>query len=327
MLEANFKILKEIKNNNLVTQRELAKNTGVSLGKVNSVLKEFDEEGYIKRLLKSNKVRYEITELGEKVLIEGLNIVIDTKLSINEKNEKVTSIKEAVILAAGKQRDFDKPTGSLIIDSETIIERTIRLLTNFGIEKIIVITGYENEILRKIIEPYKNVTSVYNKNYINSGTMKSLACAENIISGDFILIESDLLFEERAIKSVLDEKERDCVLITDVSGIGDEAFVEIRNNYLYKISKDIHQFNKIDGEFVGVTKISFNLYNLMLNEFRDNENKLVNYEYILLDVSRKYDIGYVKVDNLIWGEVDNLYQYEKIKRKILPLIKKVNLDE
>lgn len=327
MLEINFKILKEIKNNNLVTQRELAKKVDVSLGKINSLLKEFNDQGYIKKVSKNNRAIYEITKLGEEVLIEGLNLVMKTKLSINEKNERKSYIREAVILAAGSQKDFNKPIGSLEIENETIIDRIIKKLYKYGIEKIIVITGYERAYLKNIVANYKNVIEVYNKNYNISGTMKSLACAENKVSDDFILIESDLLFEDRALKSVLDNMIRDCVLITDISGIGDEAFVEIRNDYLYKISKDIHQFNRIDGELVGISKISFNLFNLMLNEFKENENKFVNYEYILLDVSRKYDIGYVKINDLIWGEVDNIFQYEKIKKDILPLIKKSEDEE
>lgn len=327
MLEINFKILKEIKNNNLVTQRELAKKVDVSLGKINSLLKEFNDQGYIKKVSKNNRAIYEITKLGEEVLIEGLNLVMKTKLSINEKNERKSYIREAVILAAGSQKDFNKPIGSLEIENETIIDRIIKKLYKYGIEKIIVITGYERAYLKNIVANYKNVIEVYNKNYNISGTMKSLACAENKVSDDFILIESDLLFEDRALKSVLDNMIRDCVLITDISGIGDEAFVEIRNDYLYKISKDIHQFNRIDGELVGISKISFNLFNLMLNEFKENENKFVNYEYILLDVSRKYDIGYVKINDLIWGEVDDISQYEKIKKDILPLIKKSEDEE
>ena len=327
MLEINFKILKEIKNNNLVTQRELAKKVDVSLGKINSLLKEFNDQGYIKKVSKNNRAIYEITKLGEEVLIEGLNLVMKTKLSINEKNERKSYIREAVILAAGSQKDFNKPIGSLEIENETIIDRIIKKLYKYGIEKIIVITGYERAYLKNIVANYKNVIEVYNKNYNISGTMKSLACAENKVSDDFILIESDLLFEDRALKSVLDNMIRDCVLITDISGIGDEAFVEIRNDYLYKISKDIHQFNRIDGELVGISKISVNLFNLMLNEFKENENKFVNYEYILLDVSRKYDIGYVKINDLIWGEVDNISQYEKIKKDILPLIKKSEDEE
>lgn len=320
MFESNFKILKELKKNNLVTQRELSKNIGVSLGKVNSILKEFSDFGYINKLMDGKKIRYEITEMGEKVLLEGLNLVMKTKLSINEENERKTKLKEAVILAAGRQKDFKRPICTLEIGNETILERIIKILTNFGIEKIIIITGFERKYITDIIKKYENVIEVYNDKYYNSGTMKSLFCAKNIVSDDFILIESDLIFEERAVRKVLDNDLRDCLLITDVNEIGDEAFVEIRNSYLYKISKDIHEFNRIDEEFIGITKISLKLYNLMVKEFELNENDLVNYEYILLDVSRKYDINYVKLKNLIWGEVDNLKQYEKIKEDILPLI-------
>ena len=320
MFESNFKILKELKKNNLVTQRELSKNIGVSLGKVNSILKEFSDFGYINKLMDGKKIRYEITEMGEKVLLEGLNLVMKTKLSINEENERKTKLKEAVILAAGRQKDFKRPICTLERGNETILERIIKILTNFGIEKIIIITGFERKYITDIIKKYENVIEVYNDKYYNSGTMKSLFCAKNIVSDDFILIESDLIFEERAVRKVLDNDLRDCLLITDVNEIGDEAFVEIRNSYLYKISKDIHEFNRIDGEFIGITKISLKLYNLMVKEFELNENDLVNYEYILLDVSRKYDINYVKLKNLIWGEVDNLKQYEKIKEDILPLI-------
>lgn len=320
MFESNFKILKELKKNNLVTQRELSKNIGVSLGKVNSILKEFSDFGYINKLMDGKKIRYEITEMGEKVLLEGLNLVMKTKLSINEENERKTKLKEAVILAAGRQKDFKRPICTLEIGNETILERIIKILANFGIEKIIIITGFERKYITDIIKKYENVIEVYNDKYYNSGTMKSLFCAKNIVSDDFILIESDLIFEERAVRKVLDNDLRDCLLITDVNEIGDEAFVEIRNSYLYKISKDIHEFNRIDGEFIGITKISLKLYNLMVKEFELNENDLVNYEYILLDVSRKYDINYVKLKNLIWGEVDNLKQYEKIKEDILPLI-------
>src|SRR5690606_36108611 len=102
-----------------------------------------------------------------------------------------------------------KPIGSLEIDNETIIDRIIKKLYKYGIEKIIVITGYERAYLKNIVANYKNVIEVYNKNYNISGTMKSLACAENKVSDDFILIESDLLFEDRALKSVLDNMIRD----------------------------------------------------------------------------------------------------------------------
>ncbi|WP_411169890.1 winged helix-turn-helix transcriptional regulator [Clostridium sp. MB05] len=321
MLEINFKILKEINDNEFITQRKLASLTGVSLGKINSLLKEFIENGFIEKHLVDKRVRYEITKLGEDLLVDWIELAMETKLNINDSTIK-KNVKQAVILGAGKQKDFNIPTGVLPIGDNLIIERTISILKEFGIEKILIITGFKSEEYNNAISKYDNVSCVYNPNYINTGTMSSLACAKGIISDDFILVESDLVFEKRAIKFLTDNIIRDCALITDVSGIGDETFVEIRNNYLYKIGKDMHQFNKIDGEFVGITKLSFKLFNLMLDEFSKNINPMVNYEYILLDVARTYDVGYVKVDALKWGEVDTLEQYNKIKNNIFPNINK-----
>lgn len=320
MLDTNFKILREIKNNNQVTQRDLARKVSVSLGKVNSLLKEYSDLGYINKSLEGKKVKYEITELGESVLVDGLDVAMETRISINEENDISGAVNYAVILAAGRQKDFNIPTSSLMIGECSIIERTVKMLNSAGIENIVVIVGYKSNILIDILSNYDNINFVYNDEYETSGTMKSLSRIKEVVKNDFLLIESDLVFEEKALNAVLETESRDCVLLTELSGIGDEAFVEIRNNYVYKISKDIHQFNRVDGELIGLTKISFNLFNLMLREFELNENRLVNYEYILLDVSRKYDIGYVKINDLIWGEVDNISQYEKAKEKILPYI-------
>lgn len=88
------------------------------------------------------------------------------------------------------------------------------------------------------------------------------------------------------------------------------------------MSKDIHQFNRIDGEMIGVSKISYKLFQLMLKEFANNENPYMNYEYTMLDVARNYNVGYLKINDLAWGEIDNDEQYDRIRRYIYPIIKR-----
>lgn len=46
-----------------------------------------------------------------------------------------------------------------------------------------------------------------------------------------------LFFESRAVEQIIKNDNRDCVLITNESGSGDEAFVEIRDGYLLKCQK------------------------------------------------------------------------------------------
>lgn len=319
MIQVKLKLLKAIDDDNEISQRALALITDVSLGKVNSMIKDLEEENKIERFVVGRKTKYKVTPLGKEYLEEAFSDIKNTKLTINRENTN-KKVKIAVILAAGKQRDFDIPVGCLSLGNETIIERNISVLKEAGIEKIILITGYKNEEYKWLFKDSK-IIEVINSDYENTGTMASLEKAKSHIDDDFILIESDVIYEKKALNKIVKSKNRDCILITPVTGIGDEAFVEIRDNYVYKMSKDIHQFNKIDGEMIGITKISSNLFALMLKEFSNNKNPYINYEYTLLDVGRNYNIGYERVTNLIWGEVDTKEQYEVMLNDILRKIK------
>lgn len=231
-------------------------------------------------------------------------------------------IKEAVILAAGNRKDFDRPVGFLEIEDFKVIERIIKILKQNGIEKIVIVTGYKSEYFEQLKSFDNTIHIVKNDYYKWTGNMASLALAEKELEGDFLIIENDLVFEDVAIERVINSSYKDCVLITNESGSGDEAFVEIRENYLYKISKDIHQFNKIDGEMIGISKISKEFFKLMLEEFSMNMNPYVNYEYIILDISREHRVGVEKIIDLVWGEIDNKNQYEMLIKNIMPRLRR-----
>lgn len=310
--------------NPYLTQRELSNKMGLSLGKVNNVLKECIECKFINKNGISRNLKYIVTEKGELYLKENLKKIKDTKLMINE--ESCYHVKEAVILAAGKREDFNIPVGALKIDESEIIKRTINILRNNGIEKIIIVCGYEKNYLKSILKNDSNIHWIDNDKYKWTGTMYSLSLAKDYLSDDFILVENDLIFEENAIKEIIRNKNRDCILITNESGSGDEAFVQLKDSYLFKMAKDIHQFNRIDGEMIGISKISFKLFNMMISEFEKNINPYLNYEYMILDISRDYKVSCLKIDDLIWGEIDNLKQYDYISNYLYQRIKRKELE-
>ncbi|MBN1078837.1 NTP transferase domain-containing protein [Clostridium botulinum] len=324
MLEDRLEILKILNNNFNINQRELSKRTNISLGKVNSILKEFTLDGTIERVINNRGILYRVTEKGMKILEENLASAKNTRLKIHEENNK--SVKEAVILAAGRARDFGKPVGMLEIEDFKLIDRTLNILKENGINKITIITGYESVCYEEYFKNNKNINLVKSDKYKWTGTMYSLSLAREYVKEDFLLIENDLIFEKRAIKELIESNSRDCILLTNESGSGDEAFVEIRNNHLFKMSKDIHQFNRIDGEMIGITKVSHKLYQMMLEEFKDNINPYLNYEYVLLDVARDYNIGFVKIDDLAWGDADTKKEYENILNHLYPTIRRRELN-
>ncbi len=324
MLEDRLEILKILNNNFNINQRELSKRTNISLGKVNSILKEFTLDGTIERVINNRGILYRVTEKGMKILEENLASAKNTRLKIHEENNK--SVKEAVILAAGRARDFGKPVGMLEIEDFKLIDRTLNILKENGINKITIITGYESACYEEYFKNNKNINLVKSDKYKWTGTMYSLSLAREYVKDDFLLIKNDLIFEKRAIKELIESNSRDCILLTNESGSGDEAFVEIRNNHLFKMSKDIHQFNRIDGEMIGITKVSHKLYQMMLEEFKDNINPYLNYEYVLLDVARDYNIGFVKIDDLAWGDADTKKEYENILNHLYPTIRRRELN-
>lgn len=323
-MNKNIEILEILNIDSKISQREISKRTEISVGKVNSILKNLEENGYVKyNKCNNKKYSYIITEKALALLEQNLKKNDDTRIKILETNSN--DLKQAVILAAGKREDFQHPVGVLKLEKDiSIINRIIDILNKNGINDIFIITGYRSEVYKHLINSNK-ITMIENLKYKWNGTMASLALAEKAIKGDFIVIESDLIFEESAIKNLIHNSRRDCVVITTESGSNDETFVELRNDFLFKISKDIHTLNKIDGEFVGITKISLDVFKKMMDEYRKNKNPYINYEYTLLDVCRYYDVGYIKINDLIWTEVDNKDHYDKVINYIYPMIKRKEL--
>lgn len=318
-MESIFKLLKEINKNSGINQRRLSTKCGISLGKVNSSMENLEFNNFVLKEIKGREHRYSITKKGLEFLEQELKNNKAEQLELH--NDMNKNIKKAVILAAGKNKNFNIPVSNLEINDMLLIERTIKILRHNGIKNIIIISGYKSELLKeKLVN--SDVTILENQDYKWTGTMESLATAEAFINEDFILIESDIVVEESGIKEIIEYPSRDCILIAEESGSGDEAFIEIRDNKIYNISKDIAQLNRIDGEMIGISKMSYEFYNKMMESYRYNQNPYMNYEYMMLDISRTYSLGYVKIDNLLWHEIDNEEHYKHVVNKLLRRIDK-----
>lgn len=231
-------------------------------------------------------------------------------------------IRTAVILAAGERKWFNKPVGFLDLEETTVIERLINILNTYEVDKIILVVGYRSEYYEEL-SLKKSLTLVHSNKYKWTGTMHSLYLAKEVIEDDFILVESDVVFEERAINHLLKNKDENSVLITSESGSGDEVFVEVKNHGVFRMSKDIHQLGKIDGEFIGLSKISYNTYKAMIEDFEThNRNLYLNYEYSLINNTEVGTLGYEKLDDLVWTEIDTEENYNNLKHVIYPKLKR-----
>lgn len=320
-MEHLLRIMEVINKNNNVSQKKIAETTGLSIGKVNYLINDLILRGFVFSEKTGRNISYYITEDGIEYLKNGYDSFKEKKINIHQQSFK--DIHTVVILAAGKRKDFDHPAGLLKVEGQPLLRRNLELLQKNGISRFIIVTGFQKETLLGELADFPDIEFVENPKYKWTGSMASLACVEEKITDDFLLFEEDILIEESAIHQLITHPQRDCMLIASETGSGDEAFVEIKDGYLHKISKDIHQFNRIDGEMVGMTKLSFEVFSEMVKEFKENnQNPYMNYEYMLLDVARNYHIGFLKIHNLVWAEMDTKKQHEQVMKNVYPILKR-----
>ncbi len=122
---------------------------------------------------------------------------------------------KAVILAAGQGTRLKKyteniPKGMLSFMGKTIIERQIEMYRKCGIEDIIVVRGFAaNKI------SYKGIRYYMNEDYANTNMVESLMAAKDEFDDDMIVSYSDILFEEKMLKTMMESLADFAVAVDD----------------------------------------------------------------------------------------------------------------
>lgn len=240
-------------------------------------------------------------------------------------NNKVNT---AVILAAGmgtRLREVvgGKPKGLLEINGNEIMKQSLDRILKNGIEKIIMVTGYESDVYQETLkEQYPMIEYVQNPDYARTGSMHSLYLAKEKIEGNFLLFESDLLYENRCISVLLELEQEDAILLSGATQSGDEVYIYGQNGLIELITKEAREELNKQGELVGISKISLPLYDKMCNYYH---KEIVfpsdfHYEDCLSGLAASIDVKYHLVEDIIWTEIDDPSHYERALKLILPRI-------
>lgn len=238
-------------------------------------------------------------------------------------------INTAVILAAGlgsrlKQYTTDMPKGFLIINEETLIDRSIRLLMNQGIDTIVIGTGYLDGFYENLKGRYAGLLTKRNDVFDQTSSFYTLYNMKEMIHDDFLLLESDLLYERRALTHLLSEKTTDIILASGKTGSGDEVYIETdANGMLVNMSKNRNDLNSVQGELVGISKISLQTFHRLMERFESmtEEIKKIDYETALTRLSQTFPIKVDVIPDLAWTEIDTEDHLNRAQTLISPRIK------
>lgn len=247
-------------------------------------------------------------------------------------------------MAAGKGTRFGSrttamPKGFIEFKGKSMIERSIENLLSVGIKRIIIGTGYHREWYESLCSKFPQISTVFSPEFADSNSMETLyRCRHAIGDSDFLLLESDLVYERKALTLLLEDSHNDIMLASEVVKFQDQYYIAVDDNLdLQKCSTDkdvlIEETGKAPyGELVGIHKISNRFYQEMTEDYENNRDEYIKrgYEFEIEDVAtsnvyivaffagedeeypactlrlpRRIPMFVLKPDNLQWYEIDD----------------------
>ena len=180
---------------------------------------------------------------------------------------------QAIMLAAGMGKRLKKYTKDntkcmLKVEDKTLIERAIEALLEAGVKKLVLVVGYKGENLKKfLLEECKNpkvkeieLKFIDNDVYDKTNNIYSLALAKNeLAKDDTILLESDLIYDYKLIKLLVDSEDKNLVSVAKYEQWMDGTVIKIDKdkNVLEFIEKKDFSFDQINEYYKTVNVYKF----------------------------------------------------------------------
>jgi len=181
---------------------------------------------------------------------------------------------QAVILAGGKGsrlRGITKkiPKAMVLINKTPFLEILINQIKKNGIKKILILTGYKNNIIKNYINKNKDKNIIIHNSPVKYLTLARIIRAKSLISDNFLLMYCDnylINFKLKKILKIYKENKSKIVLSVVKKKKNQKGNIKLeRNKILYK--------KKISSNYVEAGYMMINKSNLLkrkLNIFKKN---------------------------------------------------------
>lgn len=222
-----------------------------------------------------------------------------------------------VILAAGigSRLRENLPKAMVYIDEDrTILDQQLENLKKIvELEDIIIVVGFKKEL---IMEKHPDLLYVYNEDYRETNTSKSLLLALKKIKNDddILWLNGDIVFEAEILCSI-QEKARENLICVNNSRVSDEEvkYTLDEEGYIREISKTVE--NPL-GEAVGINFIKKE----NLKEFSSCLESCENMDYFEKGIEFAIERGIkflpVDVEDNFCTEVDFQNDLQEVKKYI-----------
>ena len=244
-----------------------------------------------------------------------------------------SKIELAVVLAAGQGIRLgalgeEIPKGMIRVGTQPILEESIGRLRRAGIRRVLVVTGHlAGQLAALASQAPGAVALVHNERYEKGGSLSSLACALEQVREDFLLLESDLVYEQRAVDFLAAQEPANVVLVSGETGAGDEVWVETSGEAgghgLVAMSKNRNRLGShVLGELTGLSRLRASSIPALQACARSlaARGAPVDYEDALVALARAAPVRVHRIADLVWAEIDTPQMLERVRREVYPAI-------
>ena len=232
---------------------------------------------------------------------------------------------QAIILAAGMGRRLGeltrKQTKCMVkVGATRLIDRLLNQLSTLPLTRIVVVVGYQADGLRAHIDanfPDLNIEYVVNEIYDRTNNIYSLALArEQLMEDDTLLIESDLILDERLFPLLLDNEWPNLALVAKYESWMDGTMVRLDDDGCITsfVPKSSFRFEECDQYYKTVNVYKFSReflctkYVPFLEVYVKSMGENEYYEQVLrvLTFLDRTDLKALPIHDLKWYEIDDI---------------------
>lgn len=221
---------------------------------------------------------------------------------------------KAVILAAGLGTRMGKlsektPKGLIKVAGREILYRTMKILKGEGIDEFVVVT---NPLYKEKFEEFLRKNNFRYQLVINDSPEKgngySLYLARPYVSGRFVVVMSDHVYEETFIRKAL----KGNGLVVDRDGkfanIDEATKVKLENGRVADIGKALEEYDALDTGFFVLEPDIFEIIEKLVKEKEELE---------LAEIVKETKLEVFEVNGFFWMDVDTPEDIKKAKKFLI----------
>jgi choline kinase len=219
---------------------------------------------------------------------------------------------KAIILAAGVGRRLgdsvtEHPKCLLELEGRTLLDRMLDSLDAVGVQETVIVVGHLGHQIERAVSGRQGVRTLRNADY-RKGAILSLWTARDALEDDVLVMDADVLFPTVMLRRLAESPHGNCFLMDGhAANDGEAQMLMARAGRVFDITRGLRGDYDACGESVGFLKLDARgsaLLRDQLDRALKEGSDGIEHEQVYPALMQACEIGYERVDDLPWLEID-----------------------